>query len=280
MGNIYIQTLLSVYDTYTMLYMSYTMVYVEYGVVCGDPVLSCGRGCCWETKHQQSVRQIERMRRTFVALSRNAKGRGWYKQFMEEGAESFAKNVPPTPFDWSAGNVKRPRVYFDMKIEDEVLGRIEFELANDIVPKTVENFIALSTGSGKFGYKGCKVHDIVKSATLRTGDVEKNNGTMSHSSFSSRYFEDENFIIPHSHRGLLSMVSNGVHSNGSQFYITLAPAKHLNGRGVAFGRVVKGDDVIASIEKVGYHDIVVASYPPSPPLLTVLPVRFAIGLHF
>lgn len=190
------------------------------------------------------------MRRTIGVLSRGAKGRGWYTKYMEEGQEGFAKNVGPTPFDWDAGNVKRPKVFFDMMLEDEKLGRLEFELAHDIVPKTVENFIALAIGSGKYTYKGCKIHDIVKNATIRAGDVELNNGTMSHSSFSKRYFNDENFIIPNTSRGLLSMVSSGVHSNGSQFYITLAPAKHLNGRSVGFGRLVKGDDVIASIEKV------------------------------
>jgi cyclophilin family peptidyl-prolyl cis-trans isomerase len=169
---------------------------------------------------------------------------------MEQGQEGFAKNVGPTPFNWEAGNVKRPKVFFDMMLEDEKMGRLEFELAQDIVPKTVENFLALVTGSGKYTYKGTKIHDIIKDNTIRAGDVEKNDGTMSHSSLSKRYFNDENFIIPNTSRGLLSMVSTGVHSNGSQFYITLAPAKHLNGRCVGFGRLVNGEDVIQAIEKV------------------------------
>lgn len=50
------------------------------------------------------------------------------KPFIEEGAEGFARNVPPTPFDWSAGNFKRPRLYFDTRIGDEARGRIKFEL--------------------------------------------------------------------------------------------------------------------------------------------------------
>mmetsp|Transcript_12447 Transcript_12447/g.18827 ORF Transcript_12447/g.18827 Transcript_12447/m.18827 type:complete len:210 (+) Transcript_12447:69-698(+) len=190
------------------------------------------------------------MRRTFVNLSRGAKGRGWYKKFMEEGQDGFQRGVPPTPFDWNAGNILRPKVFFDMSLEQEKIGRIVIELADDIVPKTASNFISLCTGNGKFSYKGTKLHDIIKGKTIRAGDVESETGQYSHSSFETRYFRDENFIIPHSERGLLSMVSSGIHTNGSQFYITLSETSYLNGRGVVFGRVVEGDDVLQAIEKV------------------------------
>lgn len=43
--------------------------------------------------------------------------------------------------------------------------------------------------------------------------------------------------------GLVSMVSAGVHRNGSMFYITTAPCPQLDGRAVAFGRVVEGMEV-------------------------------------
>lgn len=46
------------------------------------------------------------------------------------------------------------------------------------------------------------------------------------------------------------MVSVGVHTNGSQFYIDLAAAPHLNGRCMVFGRIVEGDNVLKEIEKV------------------------------
>lgn len=56
---------------------------------------------------------------------------------------------------------KRTYVWFDIKIGDEDAGKVVFELFNDIVPKTAENFRALCTGEkgdGKAGvplyYKG------------------------------------------------------------------------------------------------------------------------------
>jgi len=191
------------------------------------------------------------MRRSLV-LSRGAKGYNWYNLFVERGADGFRKNVPPTPFDWSAGAKVRPCAFFELKIESEPLGRVEIELAEDVVPATVENFRRLCEGKGvKFpGYKGTALHQVHKGQFILGGDVSNQQGAVSHSSYADRHIKDENFIIPHSARGLLSMASVGVHSGGSQFYITLAPTPHLNGRCVAFGRVVKGLAVLETIEKL------------------------------
>ena len=46
------------------------------------------------------------------------------------------------------------------------------------------------------------------------------------------------------------MASIGIHTNGSQFYLALNPMPQLNGRCVAFARVVAGDESIDAIEKV------------------------------
>ena len=46
------------------------------------------------------------------------------------------------------------------------------------------------------------------------------------------------------------MVSTGVNTNASQFYISLGPMKQLNGRCVVFGRMIEGEDVLETIEKV------------------------------
>ena len=164
------------------------------------------------------------------------------------------RHTPPTPFDWEAGSSSssRPRAYFDVSIDDEKAGRIEFELASDIVPKTVDNFCKLVEGKAEKvgGYKGTKILKIHAGNAIMGGDVVHGDGSGSHAAGSDRFIKDENFIIPHSGRGLLSMASVGKHTGGSQFYISLAENDHMNGRCVVFGRVVEGENVIETIEKI------------------------------
>lgn len=200
------------------------------------------------------------MRRTLLAC-RGAKGYNWYNKFQKDGAEAFRKFKPPTPFDWSApidastGVIIRPRVYFDLEMENNALGRIEFELAADVVPNTCHNFMNLVEGKGVKvkGYQGTSFHVISKNNVIMGGDVENYDGTGNHSSHEDRYIKDENFIIPHSEKGLISMASIGVHSGGSQFYIGLNDGdsnRHLNGRCVVFGRVVSGKEVVDQVSKL------------------------------
>lgn len=189
--------------------------------------------------------------RSSTPLFRGAKGYNWYYKYSEKGADAFVKkHVSLTPFDWTASAVNRPKAYFDISIDKVFTGRIIFELAHDIVPKTVENFTNLCKENSKFCYKGTKMHDIRKGFTISGGDVEMQSGSGGHSSFSERFFPDENFIIPHTSRGMLSMASVGVWTNNSQFYISLSPAKHLNGRSVVFGKIIQGEEVLTQIEDV------------------------------
>ena len=139
-------------------------------------------------------------------LLRGAKGHNWYKNYVEKGPEAFLKNVPPTPYDWAANKeIKRPKAFFDITIGKAPLGRLTFELASDVLPITVHNFLRLCLKQGKYGYSNTKIHRVHKKVALMGGDVEKNDGTGNHSSFDTRLFPDENYIIPHSARGLISM---------------------------------------------------------------------------
>jgi peptidyl-prolyl cis-trans isomerase-like 3 len=64
-------------------------------------------------------------------------------------------------------------------------------------------------------------------------------------------FEDEiRPALRHNVRGIVSMANKGVNSNGSQFFITFAPAPHLDGKNTVFGKLLEGDDVLNDIEKI------------------------------
>ncbi|VDM62405.1 unnamed protein product [Angiostrongylus costaricensis] len=125
-------------------------------------------------------------------------------------------------------------------------GHINIELFCAKAPKTCENFITLCS---RGYYNNTRFHRIIKNFMMQGGDpTSTGHGG---ESMWGKPFDDE-FApgLSHDARGILSMANKGTNTNQSQFFITFRPCKYLDKKHSIFGRVVGGQDALASIEKV------------------------------
>lgn len=125
------------------------------------------------------------------------------------------------------------------------IGDLYIKLYDDICPRTCDNFRSLA----KIEYKGCPFHRVIKGFMMQGGDFTNKNGTGGESIFGPK-FPDENFVMKHRKRGMLSMANSGPDTNGSQFFITFDATPHLDGKHVVFGEVVKGFEVLDIVERM------------------------------
>jgi len=165
----------------------------------------------------------------------------------EETAATTPAPPPPRP---PLSIVQRPpitsRVFFDLTLGGQPIGKVTIGLYGDLLPKTTENFRALATGEKGYGYKGSSFHRVVQNFVLQGGDFTNGNGTGGKSIYGGS-FADESFEVPH-FTGALSSANRGPNTNGSQFFVVTntqsGEAKWgeeatpwLNGKHVVFGEV-------------------------------------------
>ena len=140
-------------------------------------------------------------------------------------------------------------------IDIRKFGVIEVELYPDVAPITVENFIKLVK---KGFYNGLTFHRIIKGFMIQ-GGCPKGNGTGGPGYSIKGEFLANGVNNPLKHtRGVISMArAMDLNSAGSQFFIMHKDAPHLDGQYAAFGKVVKGIEVVDAIASVptNYYDM-------------------------
>lgn len=123
------------------------------------------------------------------------------------------------------------------------MGDIRVKLFSEEAPKTVENFSSLSR---KGFYNGLLFHRVIPRFMIQTGDP-----TGTGRGGPGYQFKDEfHPSLRHDQPGVLSMANAGPNTNGSQFFITVAPTPWLDGKHSVFGKVVEGLDVVNQISSV------------------------------
>lgn len=137
---------------------------------------------------------------------------------------------------------------------ETTLGTIGLEMYTQHAPRTCKNFIELS----KQGYyDDTTFHRIIRGFIIQAGDPSGTGygGTSIYDDFNDgkNLFKDEQQsldTLKHTGAGIIAMANTGPNTNGSQFYITLAPTPSLDGKNVIFGRVISGMGVVERIGQV------------------------------
>ncbi|KAJ3099025.1 Peptidyl-prolyl cis-trans isomerase H [Phlyctochytrium planicorne] len=125
-------------------------------------------------------------------------------------------------------------------------GPIEIELYWNHAPKTCKNFYELTR---RGYYNGTKFHRIIADFMIQGGDPTAT-GRGGASIYGEKFEDEIHLDLKHTGAGILSMANSGPNTNGSQFFITLAPTPWLDGKHTIFGRVSSGMTVVKRIGMV------------------------------
>ncbi|MFF0309031.1 peptidylprolyl isomerase [Streptosporangium sp. NPDC004379] len=140
-------------------------------------------------------------------------------------------------------------------------GTVKVQLFPDHAPKTVRNFVELAEGTREWVhpesgqkttdklYDGTVFHRVIDGFMIQGGDPLGQGIGGPGYKFDDEIHPELFFNRPY----LLAMANAGIQggrgTNGSQFFITVVPTPHLNGRHTIFGEVVEGQNVVDAIAK-------------------------------
>lgn len=157
-------------------------------------------------------------------------------------------------------------------------GDIEIRLFEEKAPETVENFVGLATGDREWEhpesgetmhsplYEDVEFHRIIEDFMIQTGDPTGTGRGGPGYTFDDEFHPD----LRHDEAGTVSMANRGPDTNGSQFFITLAPQEHLDDKHAVFGEVIDGMDVV---ERIGNADTDMHDRPTTPIVLEAVEVH-------
>jgi peptidyl-prolyl cis-trans isomerase A (cyclophilin A) len=164
-------------------------------------------------------------------------------------ASAFAQ-APPA----AAPPAREPGLYATIHTS---MGDIVIQLFEKDAPKTVANFVDLATGKKEWTdpatkektrrplFDGTTFHRVIPFFMIQGGDpLGTGEGGPGYE------FQNEDSDLRFDRPGRVAMANSGRDTNGSQFFITVAPQPHLNGGYTIFGQVVEGQDVAEKISEV------------------------------
>ncbi len=126
------------------------------------------------------------------------------------------------------------------------MGEITIEFSTT-TPNTVENFTKLAKAGF---YNGTKFHRVIKGFMNQGGDPlskEDSQKQLWGTGGPGYKFDDELGASNKNDVGTISMANSGPNTNGSQFFINVAPNNFLDTKHTVFGKVIAGMDVVTAI---------------------------------
>ncbi|KAI9904254.1 hypothetical protein N3K66_000783 [Trichothecium roseum] len=120
------------------------------------------------------------------------------------------------------------------------MGTITLELYTSHAPRACHNF---STLASRGYYDATLFHRVIPSFMIQGGDPT-GTGRGGASVYGEKFADEISPQLKHAGAGVLSMANSGPDTNGSQFFVTLAPTPWLDGKHTIFGRVSRGMGVV------------------------------------